>query len=165
MKNTISMTFIDKPLLIILIMTSLVFNTKLVMAHAELQMLLALVGRSRDLEILIAGEVFGAEKALEMGLVNRVVPDDQVENEAYATAERIAEGACSSISRTRSTERPASFAMASAGRQVYLDRLIAARTRRCASSLGSRDSLRAGVRPFFWAGYSSAICSKLLPAH
>lgn len=65
----------------------------LVMAHAELDMLLALVGRSRALEILLEGEIFGADKALEMGLVNRVVSDDQVETEAYAAAGRIAEGA------------------------------------------------------------------------
>lgn len=65
----------------------------LVMAHAELEMLLALVGRSRALEILLEGEVFGADRALAMGLINRVVPDEDVEKEAYATAERIAEGA------------------------------------------------------------------------
>ena len=65
----------------------------LVMAHAELRMLIALVGRARALEILLEGRVFGAEKALEMGLVNRVVPDEAVEDEAYASAGRIAEGA------------------------------------------------------------------------
>ena len=65
----------------------------LVMAHAELEMLIALVGRSRALEILLEGDVFGAEKALDMGLINRIVADDQVETEAYATATRIAEGA------------------------------------------------------------------------
>ncbi|MEX2450058.1 MAG: enoyl-CoA hydratase-related protein [Rhodospirillales bacterium] len=65
----------------------------LVMAHAELHMLIALVGRARALEILLEGRIFGAEKALEMGLVNRVVPDEAVEDEAYATAARIAEGA------------------------------------------------------------------------
>jgi enoyl-CoA hydratase len=56
-------------------------------------MLIALVGRSRALEIVLEGEIFGADKALDLGLVNRVVADDQVEAEAYATAERIADGA------------------------------------------------------------------------
>jgi enoyl-CoA hydratase len=65
----------------------------LVMAHAELEMLLALVGRSRALEIILEGDIFGADKANAMGLVNRIVEDDDVESEAYATAERIAEGA------------------------------------------------------------------------
>ena len=65
----------------------------LVMAHAELEMLVALVGRSRALEIILEGEIFGADKAFELGLVNRIVPDDEVEHESYATADRIAEGA------------------------------------------------------------------------
>ena len=65
----------------------------LVMAHAELRGLLALVGRATTLEILLEGRVFGAEEAREKGLVNRIVADDQVEGEAYATAQRIAEGA------------------------------------------------------------------------
>ena len=37
--------------------------------------------------------MFDAEEAYRKGLVNRVVPDDTVEKEAYATARRIAEGA------------------------------------------------------------------------
>jgi enoyl-CoA hydratase/carnithine racemase len=65
----------------------------LVMAHAELRGLIALVGRATTLEILLEGRVFGAEEACEKGLVNRFVADDQVEGEAYAAAQRIAEGA------------------------------------------------------------------------
>ena len=65
----------------------------LVMPHAELKMLLALVGRAQALEILLEGRVFGAAEAREKGLVNRVVPDADVEDEAYATAGRIAAGA------------------------------------------------------------------------
>ncbi|MDB5864672.1 MAG: enoyl-CoA hydratase/isomerase family protein, partial [Betaproteobacteria bacterium] len=65
----------------------------LTMAYGELQGLLALVGRAVTLEILLEGRVFGADEAYAKGLVNRVVADDQVEREAYATAERIAAGA------------------------------------------------------------------------
>ena len=65
----------------------------LVMAHAELRGLLQLVGRATALEILLEGRVFGAQEAKEKGLVTRVVPDDKVEEEAYATARRIADGA------------------------------------------------------------------------
>ena len=65
----------------------------LVMAHAELTMLLALIGRAQALEILLEGRVFGAAEAREKGLVNRVVPDADVEDEVYATARRIAAGA------------------------------------------------------------------------
>ncbi len=65
----------------------------LVMAHAELRGLLTLVGRATALEMLLEGRVFGAQEAKAKGLVTRVVPDDQVEQEAYAAAQRIAEGA------------------------------------------------------------------------
>lgn len=65
----------------------------LVMAHAELAALVQLAGRAAALEILLEGRVFGAEEALAKRLVHRVVPDDQVEAEAYATARRIAAGA------------------------------------------------------------------------
>lgn len=65
----------------------------LVVAYDEMAGLLALAGRAVTLEILLEGRVFGAEEALAKRLVNRVVADDEVENETYATARRIAEGA------------------------------------------------------------------------
>lgn len=65
----------------------------LTMAYGELMGLLALVGRAVALEILLEGRVFDAEEACRKGLVNRVVPDEQAEEEAYAMARRIAEGA------------------------------------------------------------------------
>lgn len=65
----------------------------LTMAYGELQGLLALAGRAVALEILLEGRVFEAQEALRKRLVNRVVPDDKVEEEAYACASRIAAGA------------------------------------------------------------------------
>jgi len=65
----------------------------LTMAYGELAGLLALVGRAVALEILLEGRVLDAEEAYRKRLVNRVVPDDKVEEEAYALARRIAEGA------------------------------------------------------------------------
>lgn len=65
----------------------------LTMAYGELAGLLALVGRAATLEILLEGRVFDADEAYRKGLVNRVVPDEKVEQEAYALAARIAEGA------------------------------------------------------------------------
>jgi enoyl-CoA hydratase len=65
----------------------------LVMAYAELAALLNLVGRAVTLEILLEGRIFGAAEAKEKGLVTRVVADDKVAEEAYATARRIADGA------------------------------------------------------------------------
>jgi enoyl-CoA hydratase/carnithine racemase len=65
----------------------------LVMAHAELSALVQLAGRAVAMEILLEGRVFDAAEALDKRLVNRVLPDDEVEAEAYATARRIAAGA------------------------------------------------------------------------
>jgi enoyl-CoA hydratase/carnithine racemase len=68
-------------------------NLGLVMAYGELKGLIELVGRAVALEIVFEGRVFGAKEALEKGLVNRVVPDDRVDDEVAAAAKRIAEGA------------------------------------------------------------------------
>jgi enoyl-CoA hydratase len=65
----------------------------LVMAYPEIRALIELVGRPVALEILLEGRVFDASEAKDKGIVTRVVPDDQVEIEAYASAERIAAGA------------------------------------------------------------------------
>jgi len=68
-------------------------NLGLVMAYQEMAPLVRLVGASVALEILLEGRIFDAAEAKDIGLVTRVVPDDEVANEARATAERIAEGA------------------------------------------------------------------------
>jgi enoyl-CoA hydratase/carnithine racemase len=68
-------------------------NLGLVEAYDELQGMMRVVGRAAALEILLEGRIWGAREAYEKGLVNRVVPDDKVAEEAYATARRIAEGA------------------------------------------------------------------------
>lgn len=65
----------------------------LVMAYPEIDALLRLAGRAATLEILLEGRIFGAAEAKEKGLVTRIVPDAKVEEEAYATATRIADGA------------------------------------------------------------------------
>jgi enoyl-CoA hydratase/carnithine racemase len=65
----------------------------LVMAYAEIKCLIDLVGESNALEILLEGRIISASEARHKGIVNRVVPDQQVEEEVLATAERIAEGA------------------------------------------------------------------------
>jgi len=65
----------------------------LVVSYAELKPLIDLIGPANALEILLEGRMHGAEAALRMGLVNRVVADAEVEREALAAATRIAEGA------------------------------------------------------------------------
>jgi len=68
-------------------------NLGLIEAYDELAGMMRIVGRAAMLEILLEGRIWGAREAYEKGLVNRVVPDASVVEEAYATARRIAEGA------------------------------------------------------------------------
>jgi enoyl-CoA hydratase len=65
----------------------------LVMSYAELESILNLVGRATTLELLLEGRLFDAQEARVKGLVQRIVSDDQVEEESYATAQRISDGA------------------------------------------------------------------------
>ncbi|HEX9581652.1 MAG TPA: enoyl-CoA hydratase-related protein [Gemmatimonadales bacterium] len=65
----------------------------LTMQYPELDFFIRAVGRATTLEILLEGAVVDAERALALGLVNRVVPDDQVVQEARAAAERVTGGA------------------------------------------------------------------------
>jgi enoyl-CoA hydratase/carnithine racemase len=65
----------------------------LVVAYAELEPLIQLIGPSNAKEILFEGQIFDAARAYDRGLVNRVVGDDGLDQEVAATAERIAEGA------------------------------------------------------------------------
>lgn len=53
------------------------------------QRLPRLAGRKRALEYLLTGDPFDAERAYTMGLINRVVPPDQVMTAAFDLAERI----------------------------------------------------------------------------
>ncbi len=62
-------------------------------AYGELAGLLALAGRAAAAELLLEGRMWDAAEAYAKGLLTRVVPDDAVEMEAYATARRIAAGA------------------------------------------------------------------------
>jgi len=54
------------------------------------QRLPRLVGRGRALEMLLSGEQLDANRALEMGLVNRVMEPDRLVDEAQALAEQLA---------------------------------------------------------------------------
>jgi len=65
----------------------------LVVGYPELEHLLGLVGWATVAEILLEGRILDAAEAKAKGLVNRVVADAAVEDEAYATARRIAAGA------------------------------------------------------------------------
>ncbi|MGE5471962.1 MAG: enoyl-CoA hydratase/isomerase family protein [Bacteroidota bacterium] len=63
------------------------------MYPGEMEGLLKLAGAAVIKEILLEGRILTASEAYEKGLVTRVTPDAQVEDEAYATARHICNGA------------------------------------------------------------------------
>lgn len=62
-------------------------------AYPPIERLIGAVGQAMAAEILLEGRSYPAEEAHRFGLVNRVVPDAELEAETDATARRIAEGA------------------------------------------------------------------------
>jgi enoyl-CoA hydratase len=62
-------------------------------AYGGTQRLARAVGSGRALAAMIAGEELGAEEALGLGLVNRVVEEDRLAEEAEALARTIADSA------------------------------------------------------------------------
>ena len=65
-------------------------NLGLIPGFGGTQRLPRLIGRGRALELLLTGEMIAAADALQMGLVNRVVPDDQVVATAMELARQVA---------------------------------------------------------------------------
>src|SRR5205814_1032044 len=58
--------------------------------------------RERDIrELLLTGELIGAERAREIGLVNRVVPPNELENETGKIATSILQGAPQALVNTK----------------------------------------------------------------
>ena len=66
---------------------------------------LDLVGPAVVLEMLLEGGLFGGDDAVQRGMVNRVVPDDELAENVYATAERIVSGAPLAAQMTKKTLR------------------------------------------------------------
>lgn len=60
-----------------------------------------LVGLRKAKEIAMLGETFDAAEALRLGLVNRVLANEQVEIEALALAQRLSEGPTQAYGRIR----------------------------------------------------------------
>lgn len=73
-------------------------------------MLPRLIGRARAMELMLLGEKLPAAKALEWGLIHRVVADDALDAEAFALAERLAAGPTRAMGAIR---RNAAFALES----------------------------------------------------
>lgn len=58
--------------------------------------------RERDLrELLLASELFEADRARDIGLVNRVVPADELENETQKTIASVLQGAPGALSNSK----------------------------------------------------------------
>jgi 2-(1,2-epoxy-1,2-dihydrophenyl)acetyl-CoA isomerase len=64
-------------------------------------MLARVVGLKQAAELMLLGDRFDAGRALELGLVNRVVPADALAAEAAALAERLAAGPTQAYGRTK----------------------------------------------------------------
>lgn len=75
------------------------------LSPTEMKPSLDLVGPAVVLEILLEGGLFGGNDAVQRGMVNRVVPDDELAENVYATAERIASGAPLAAQMTKKTLR------------------------------------------------------------
>jgi enoyl-CoA hydratase/carnithine racemase len=55
------------------------------------------VGRKRGLEMILTGDAIDAQRAADLGLVNRVVPHDSLLSEAFGLADRIARHPATSV--------------------------------------------------------------------
>src|SRR3989442_8564251 len=60
-----------------------------------------MAGMRNAMAIALLGETFGADEALRLGLVNRVVPLNELETSTLAWAERLANGPTRAIGRLK----------------------------------------------------------------
>lgn len=60
-----------------------------------------LVGRAKAMEMTLFGDKVFADQALEWGMINKVVPDDQLMDEARAYAKRLADGPTQALALIR----------------------------------------------------------------
>lgn len=103
------------------------------------QRLARLVGRKRALSMILTAEPIGAEEALAIGLVNRVVPSHGLLDAAMATADAIAAHSPLAIA--------ASLAAVTRGLNLPIDEGLAVEAAAFARMLPTRD-LREGIAAF-----------------
>lgn len=60
-----------------------------------------LVGWKRATELMMTGDVVSAARALEMGMINAVVPDDELSSRALAMTEKLAQAPTAAIGRIK----------------------------------------------------------------
>ena len=68
-------------------------NLGLIPGFGGTQRLLRLAGRAATLELCLTGAPIGAERAMQLGIVNRVVPASDLESETMKLAEQLAAAA------------------------------------------------------------------------
>lgn len=88
-----------------------------------------MVGRKQALELLLYGELITAQKAMEMGLVNKVVPEDQLDVESRRWAARLAKKSPLAVQ----TGKKAFYAMADLGYAAAFEMMNEAFARLCSS--------------------------------
>lgn len=81
-----------------------------------------LIGWKRATELMMTGEVVTAARALEMGMINAVVPDEELLARALAMAEQLAQAPTAAIGRTK--ELLEASATNDYGRQLELERKV-----------------------------------------
>jgi 2-(1,2-epoxy-1,2-dihydrophenyl)acetyl-CoA isomerase len=60
-----------------------------------------LAGTARACELMLTGDIIGADQALAYGIVNKVIPDDKLMEETMALARRMAAGPSIALQLTK----------------------------------------------------------------
>ena len=98
-----------------------------------------LVGRKQALELLLGGELIGAQDALQMGLINKVVPREELEKESL----RIVEGLASKSPCAMQLSKRAFYAASEMDYRQAFEYMNEAFARLC-----STEDAQEGVRAF-----------------
>ncbi len=100
-----------------------------------------LAGRARAMEMMMLGERIPAEKALEWGMISRVVDDEHLASEAAALATRLAQGPTVALGLIRKLARE--------GGRLSLGEALAAE-RAAQREAGATDDFSSGVAAFLY---------------
>lgn len=111
----------------------------LVYSATELRPFVDLIGPARTKWMFFSGRIIDAARALQYGLVDEVVPDDELESVTYALAEEIAANAPLSVQGTKLIVREMRGEAASADASVR----IAAEIQRVNRSADLAEGMRA----------------------
>ncbi|MGC5014709.1 enoyl-CoA hydratase-related protein [Streptosporangium sp. DT93] len=106
-----------------------------------------LVGQARAAEMLLLGEPLGAARALELGVVSRVVPPEELEAAARALALRLAQGPTSAYAATKRALRSAATGSLAEALEVEADLQDACA--KTADHLSATRAFLAKERPVF----------------